>query len=287
MEALIQVIINAILLGGLYAVIGVGMSMIFGIVKLTNLAHGDFLILASYLSFFFYSTFKMNPLLTLILVVPIMFFFGMFIQNTMLNRVLNKGAEPPLLITFGMSIIVQNALLLIFTPDNRNLSISFAQSSIAVTDGINISWLMVLNFVIGLVMILLLSLYLKKTYQGRAIRAASDDGEVSQLMGVNIKSIYGIAMGIAMITAALAGVLIGMTYNFFPSSGTAYLIIAFGVVVIGGMGSIQGTFVAGLIFALAQLVGAHYLGTSFQLLSGYAILLIMLIFRPQGLFAKV
>lgn len=287
MQELAQPILNGILLGGLYALIAIGMSMMFGIVKLVNLAHGDMMILSSYLAMVFAARLGINPFFTLVLTIPAMFIVGFFFQGFLINRVLGKAMEPPLLVAFGVSIILQNLLLTIFTPDARSIISSLATLSIVVTDYLSISVLYLVNFLTGLVVIALLYLFFQKTYLGRAIRAASDDQVAAQLMGINTKRTYGLAMGIAMMTAAVAGMLVGMTFTFYPHTGPQYLIIAFGVVVIGGLGSIKGTFVGGFILAMAQLLGAHYFGPGFQLLSGYVVLLIVLALRPQGIFGSV
>lgn len=287
MQELAQPILNGILLGGLYALIAIGMSMMFGIVKLVNLAHGDMMILSSYLAMVFAAWLGINPFFTLVLTIPAMFIIGFLFQGFLINRVLGKGMEPPLLVAFGVSIILQNLLLTIFTPDARSIISSVAIRSIVVTDYLSISVLYLVNFLTGLVVIALLYLFFQKTYLGRAIRAASDDQVAAQLMGINTKRTYGFAMGIAMMTAAVAGMLVGMTFTFYPHTGPQYLIIAFGVVVIGGLGSIKGTFVGGFILAMAQLLGAHYFGPGFQLLSGYLVLLIVLAVRPQGIFGSV
>ena len=287
MQELAQPILNGILLGGLYALIAIGMSMMFGIVKLVNLAHGDMMILSSYLAMVFTAWLGINPFFTLVLTIPVMFIVGFLFQGFLINRVLGKAMEPPLLVAFGVSIILQNLLLTIFTPDARSIISSVATRSIVVTDYLSISVLYLVNFLTGLVVIGLLYLFFQKTYMGRAIRAASDDQVAAQLMGINTKRTYGFAMGIAMMTAAVAGMLVGMTFTFYPHTGPQYLIIAFGVVVIGGLGSIKGTFVGGFILAMAQLLGAHYFGPGFQLLSGYLVLLIVLALRPQGIFGSV
>ena len=284
MEDLAQPILNGILLGGLYAVIAIGMSTMFGIVKLVNLAHGDMMILGSFLGLSLVTGFGVSPLWTIPIVMAVMYFIGFFVQSFLLNRVLGKGMEPPLLVAFGVSIIVQNLLLLIFTPDARSLMTGLAIMTIPVTDYLNIPVLYLLNFIIGLVVIIGLHYIFQKTYIGRAIRAASDDDEAAQLMGVHTKNIYAKAMGIAMMTAAVAGILVGMTFTFYPHTGPQYLIIAFGVVVIGGLGSMMGCLVGGLILALSQLLGAHFFGPGYQLFCGYVVLLIVLALRPQGLF---
>lgn len=276
--------INAILLGGLYAVIAVGMSMIFGIVKLVNLAHGDLMILACYLSLTICSFLGIHPLTSILLVAPIMFLVGYVIQKFLLNRVLGRDMEPPLLVAFGLSIILQNILLTVYSPDARSLTTKLSVTSIALGDNVSISLLYLINFMIGLIVILSLQLFLRHTYLGRAIKGASDDSVAAALVGVNTKNIYALAMGIAMITAAVSGVLVGMTFTFYPHTGATYLIIAFGVVIIGGLGSIKGTLIGGMILAMAQLMGAHFFGPGYQLLAGYAVLLAVLALRPEGIF---
>lgn len=286
MDAILQSIIQGLLLGGLYAAVGVGMSMIFGIVQITNLAHGDFLVLASFVSLSVMGIFGWNPFLSLIIVIPVMFVIGYIVQVTMLNKVLSRGAEPPLLVTFGFSIIIQNLLLYFFTANAQKLSTPLLLKSIAISANIRIPVMYLIACLVGVAVIIILGIYMRNTYQGKAIRATSDDNEAAQLMGVNIKRTYGIAMGISMMTAGVTGVMIGVLFNFYPSSGSTYLIIAFAVVVIGGIGSINGTLVAGFIFGLAQVVGGQILGATYQQLIGYIVLLIMLIVRPQGLFSK-
>ncbi|MBR3403327.1 MAG: branched-chain amino acid ABC transporter permease [Parasporobacterium sp.] len=277
----IQLIINGILLGGIYAVLGVGMTMIFGIVKLTNLAHGEFVILGAYGSTLLAQALGVDPILTLIVTVPCMFLIGMGLQTGLINRVMLKGSEPALLVTFGLSIILQDAMLLLFTADARHAGAAYS-STILKIGGINIALLDIILLVISLVTILILTMFLNKTYMGRSIRATSDDTQAASLMGVSVRKTYAIAMGIALATAAVAGLCIGLKWTFYASSGGSYLLIAFGVVVIGGMGSIPGTLVAGLVFGLAQVIG----GANYGLLVSYILLIIMLAVRPQGLFSK-
>lgn len=286
MLAFLEPFFNGILLGGLFAVIGIGLSMIFGIMRQVNLAHGELMILSSYLSLVFLNLLGLHPLITLIFVFPSLFVIGYLIQTYLFNRVLGKGMEPYLMISFGLSIILQNALLKIFTPDARALKTDLAIRSLDVYGLFHVPVIYLIDFAGGLLVIGLLHLLMKKTYLGWAIRAAGDDLSTSRLMGVNIRRIYAIAMGIAGMTAAMSGVLVGMTFTFYPHSGTQYLITAFGVVIIGGMGSLPGTFLGGLILGVAQLVGGRLLGPGFQLLVGYLILLIVLTIRPHGLFGR-
>ena len=286
MEGLAQDILNGLLLGGLYAIVAIGLSTIFGIVRLVNLAHGDLMILASYLSFFLISALSVSPLLTLVAIIPVMFAIGYILQRFLLNRVLGEEMEPPLLVAFGVSIILQNLMLMTFTPDARSLMSDLSLMTFSLGGNLSVPVLYLINFCIALTVIVGQHYFLQNTYMGRGIRAASDDKYAAQLMGVNIKNTYAVAMGIAIMTAGVAGVLVGMTFTFYPHSGPQYLIIAFGVVVIGGLGNMKGTFVGGLILALAQILGARVFGPGYQLLCGYVVLLIVLAVRPQGILGR-
>lgn len=286
MLGLLDPVINGILLGGFYAVIGIGLSMIFGIMRQVNLAHGELMILSSYFSLLFLQVLGLHPLLTLFLVLPAMFVFGYLIQTFLFNRVMQKGLEPFLMVSFGLSIILQNALLLIFTPDARSLKTALVIKSVNVFGLFHMPLIYLVNFTLGLLVLVSLHQFMKRTYLGWAIYASSDDLSGAKLMGINPKKVYAVAMGIAAATAAVSGVLVGMTYTFYPHSGTQYLIIAFGVVIIGGLGSLPGTFLGGMILGVSQLVGGRVIGPGFQLLSGYIILLVVLTIRPQGLLGR-
>ena len=279
----LEPLINGILLGGLYGVVGIGLSMVFGIMRQVNLAHGELMILSSYFSLLFLQVLGLHPLVTLILVAPLMFFIGYLIQIFLFNRVMQRGMEPFLMISFGLSIIIQNALLLIFTPDARSLETALVIKSVDVFGRFNIPLIYLVNFAVGVLVLTALQQFMKRTYLGWAINASADNETAAKLMGINAKKVYAYALGIAAVTAAVSGVLVGMTFTFYPHSGTQYLIIAFGVVIIGGLGSLPGTFLGGLILGVSQLFGGRILGPGFQLLSGYIILLIILTIRPQGL----
>lgn len=277
----VQVIVNGILLGSVYALLGVGMTMIFGIVKLTNLAHGEFVVLGAYLSTVLAPLLGIDPVLTLVFTVPLMFLTGFLLQYFLIGRAMKKGAEAALLVTFGLSIILQDGMLMIFTADARHIVASYSMMTVSV-GALEVSVLHLVLFAISLVSILSLSAFLKYTHTGRAIRATSDDSDAAALSGVNINKVYSIAMGIAMASAAVAGLCVGMKWTYYPSSGGSYLLIAFVVVVIGGMGSVPGTMVAGVLFGLAQVIG----GANYGLLISYVMLLIVLVIRPKGIFGK-
>jgi len=279
----LEPLINGILLGGLYGVVGIGLSMVFGIMRQVNLAHGELMILSSYFSLLFIQVLGLHPLVTLILVAPIMFFIGYLIQVLLFNRVMQRGMEPFLMISFGLSIIIQNALLLIFTPDARSLETTMVIKGVDVFGWFNIPLIYLVNFAVGALVLTALHQFMKRTYTGWAINASADNETAAKLMGINVNKVYAYALGIAAVTAAISGVLVGMSFTFYPHSGTQYLIIAFGVVIIGGLGSLPGTFLGGLVLGVSQLFGGRILGPGFQLLSGYIILLIILTVRPQGI----
>lgn len=286
MQLLIQSIVTGILLGGLYAIIGVGMSIIFGIMGLTNIAHGNLMILSSFLIMVFSTQIVDNIILALLITMVCMVILGFLFQKFLVNAVIDKGDEPALLVTFGLSIIIQNVLDLIFGADARSIASDFAQVNVVSTKYFSISGAYLANFLVAILVIAVLTLIIRSTYLGRAIRSASDNTKAAELMGVNTKFYYAVTMAIAMITACIAGLLVGNTFVFYPYSGTQYLIIAFGVVVIGGMGSIVGTMLGGLILGLGQLLGAYFFGTGAQILSGYIIMLVLLTLRPAGLLSN-
>ena len=265
--------------------IGIGMSLVFGIMKLTNLAHGDLMILGTYLTLVIARLAGLPLIVATILSVIVMCILGFVIQQFLVNKVMDKGEAPALLVTFGVSIFLSNLMLKIFGADNQTIANSLTSKNIITTDKLSVSASYLTSFIIAVVIIVGLSLVMQKTNFGRAIRATSDDTMAAELMGVNTKMAYAAAMVICMGITAVAGTLVGSTFVFYPSSGTQYLIIAFGVVVIGGMGSLIGTLAGGIVLGLAQLIGGYVFGSGVQMLVAYIVLLVILAVRPNGLFA--
>lgn len=277
----IQLIINGILLGSVYALIGLGMSIILGIAKLTNLAHGVFVVLGAYISAALVSIMGVDPLITLASSVPLMFLLGYLLQYFLISRAMKKGNEAALLVSFGLSIVVQDLLLIIFSADVQSIPAAYSIASIHIGTLV-LSVLNLLLFGISLTVIIFLWIFLNKSYIGRAIRAASDDLECAALCGASVEKIYAIAMGVAMASAAVAGLCVGMKWTFSPSSGGNYLLTSFAVVVIGGLGSVPGTLIAGMLFGLAQVLG----GPNYGLLISYVLLVLVLVVKPKGIFGK-
>ena len=278
-------LVMGILLGGLYVIIALGLSLVFGVMRLINLAHGDLVVLGSYLSYTIFTALGLDPILSLVITIPVLFGLGFFIQQYLLRRAFSISGEAPLIIAFGISLILQNFNQIIWTPLSRGISTNYSMSSFFLgSRQFPISYLM--DFIVAVVVMLAFREFLRRTYLGRAITAASQDRRAAQLMGVNTKMIYGFAFGIAMISAAIAGTFLGMTFPFTPVSGTQFLIIAFGVVIIGGLGSIFGTFLGGLILGLVQTFSSYFFGSASQMLFVYLAVLIVLAVRPQGLFGR-
>ena len=277
--------LQGVLLGGLYSLYATGLSVIFGIMRLVNLAHGDLIVLGAFL--ILAATSAGVPLIVACaVVVPIMFALGYALQSLLLNRALGRNILPPLLITFGLSIIVQNGLLETFSADTRRLDVGPLQSaSLPIGGGIAIGIMPLIGLVAAVAVILLLNALFYRTAVGRAFRATSDDVEIAQLMGINNRSIYALTMGISLAVCALAAFFLGTRANFDPSIGPARLLYAFEAVIIGGLGSLWGTLAGGIVVGLAQTIGAH-IDPEWQLLSGHIAFLIVLVIRPRGLFPR-
>ncbi|MGB3714442.1 MAG: branched-chain amino acid ABC transporter permease [Candidatus Promineifilaceae bacterium] len=278
-------IIIGVLLGGLYVVVAQGLSLVFGVMKVINVAHGTLVILGSYLAFAVLSAFGIDPILGLVIGAPIFFLLGILIEKFLLNRAVRMSADAALIIAFGIALVVQNAIQIIWTPMSRSLLTDYSFESIQIGD-IYIPVVYILDFVAALVVMLVIHQFLKRTYLGQAITAASQDRKTAELMGINPNRVYQIAFGVAMALAAIAGVFYGLTFPFNPTTGNALLIIAFGVIILGGLGSMVGTFVGGVIFGLSQTLGGYFFGPTGQLLVPFMMVLVVLTIRPQGLFGR-
>jgi len=282
---LASTITMGIMLGGLYALVALGLSIVFGVMRLINVAHGDLLLLASYLAFTLMTYLGLDPIIGLIVVIPALFFIGFVVQKYLLNRAFTISMEAPLIIAFGISIVLQNVFQILWSPLSRGLTTSYTLKSFSI-GALNLPLVYLLDFFVGVIVMIVLHQFLHRTYLGKAINAASQDRRAAHLMGINTKQVYAFAFAIAMAIAAIAGVFVGLTFPFTPQSGVSFLIIAFGVVVLGGLGSIAGTFVGGLVMGLAQTLGGYFLGTNAQMLIAYLIVIVLLATRPQGLFGR-
>ena len=281
METLIQ----GILLGGLYGLFALGLSLMFGVMRLTNTAHGDFIILGSFASLALVSS-GLSPLQTLLVTLPLAWVLGYGLQRYVLNGTLGKDPLPSLVVTFGLSIVTQNFLLEIFSADPRAIeSDGFNTLGFAISESISIGLLPMLILVLALLATFFLQWLFKKSYMGRAFRAVSDDPEIAELMGLNARQVYASATGLAFVLISISGTLQGMRTTVSPSDGPLLLLFAFESVIIGGMGSFWGTLAGAMLLGVAQQIGFRW-DPGWGIWCGHMMFLIILIVRPQGLFPK-
>jgi branched-chain amino acid transport system permease protein len=282
----VDTVLQGLLLGGLYALFATGLSLIFGVMRIVNLAHGDLSILAAFLVVVVVETLGWNPFLALVLVAPFMATLGYGLQRLVLNRLLGQGILPPILVTFGFSIIIQNLLLEVFSADSRRLNPGGIETaSLALGGGLAVGWFPLLTLAVAVLILLGLQMVIGRLSVGRAFRAASDDGETAELMGIDNRRLYGLAMALSLGIVAVAGVFLGIRTTFAFSSGPDRLLFAFEAVIIGGLGSLWGTLVGGAVLGVAQTVGAK-LSPGWGILTGHLVFLAVLLLRPQGLFTR-
>ena len=281
----IDSLIQGILLGGLYALFAAGLSLVFGIMRLVNLAHGDLIVFSAYITLAFVSLLGLPPFVAAFVAAPVMFGIGWLLQRLVLNRVLGPDILPPLLVTFGLSIVLQNALLETWSADSRRLSVGALETASLSLGPITVGVLPVMTFVTAVLVIVILNQISFKTELGRAFRATSDDPVTAQLMGIRPNSIFATAMGLAMVIAVIAALYLGIRANFDPSIGPARLIYAFEAVIIGGLGSLWGTLLGGIIIGVAQTIGAT-INPEWQILAGHIAFLVVLSIKPHGLMPR-
>jgi branched-chain amino acid transport system permease protein len=281
----LDVLVQGILLGGLYALFAAGLSLVFGIMRLVNLAHGDLIIFAAFAILLITGTLGLSPFVAALIAAPLMFAFGWALQRFILNRVLGKDILPPLLVTFGLSVALQNGMLEVFSADSQRLSAGPLESASIDLGPVTVGTLPLLTFASAVLVIFALNRIFYTTALGRAFRAVSDDPTTASLMGINPRSVFAIATGLAMVIVTIAALYLGMRSNFDPSIGPARLLYAFQAVIIGGLGSLWGTLIGGAIIGVAQTVGAQ-INPEWQILAGHIAFLIVLLIRPRGLFPR-
>jgi branched-chain amino acid transport system permease protein len=288
--AIIAVLIQGALLGSLYALFAMGLSLMFGVMRLTNIAHGDFLILSAFGALSLLPALgihgAMAPWMALLALLPIAFAIGYALQRFILNGTLGKDPLPSLVVTFGISIVIQNVLMEIFTADPRAIETAGLNTqSLQIHEGLTIGVLPLIIFIVAIAIAFAMQWLFAGTALGRAFRATSDDGDTAKLMGVESHHIYALATAIAFVLIAVAGTLQGMRTTVAPADGPALLIYAFEAVIIGGMGSFWGTFVGGIVLGITQVIGFR-IDPGWGIWCGHVVFLAMLLVKPQGLFPK-
>lgn len=282
----VNVALQGVLLGGLYALFATGLALVFGVMRIVNLAHGDLGIFAAFIALFLFESFSLGLVWSGILTIAIMVGVGYLLQRGLLNFTLGDETRP-ILVTFGLSIIIQNALVIWYSADSQGLDAGAIEDvSVKVSEKLAIGWYPLIVFIVSIAVIAGFNLFLVRTRLGRAFRATSDDREAAELMGIDNRHVYAVAMAVSLAIVALAGVLMAIRTTFDPSQGPFHLIFAFEVVIMGGMGSMWGTLVGGIILGLAQTLGAQAFGAGWGIFVGHAVFLTVLAFKPSGFFAK-
>jgi branched-chain amino acid transport system permease protein len=283
----VNVVVQGLLLGGLYALYATGLSLVFGVMRMVNLAHGDLSIAAAFLALVVVDHVSINPLVTLAVVVPLLAGFGYLLQRGLLNLTLRGGdVLASILVTFGLSVVIQNLLLEVFSADSRGLDAGrIENASIRVSSDLAVGWFSLLMLLVAVGVLVGLQLLLSRTRLGRAFRATADDPSTARLMGIDHRHLYALATAIALGTVAVAGIFLGIRTTFTPSLGPTRLIFAFEAVIIGGLGSLWGTLIGGLVLGVAQTLGAQ-ISPGWGVLAGNLVFLVVLAFRPTGLLGR-
>jgi len=285
MNTFFQSLISGILVGGVYALIGIGLTIIFGVMRVINFAHGDLLMLGMYLTWYVFESLGLDPYASLVITMPLLFLWGALLQKVVINRVLNALPQNQILLTIGLGLIMSNAVMLLFTSDYKILTTSYSSSSFTVA-GISISLPLLYSFLVTAAITAVLFWFLQTTDTGQAIRATAQDRDAAQLMGINVKRMSVLAFGLGTALAGTAGALLAPSYYIFPQVGGPFTLKAFVVVVLGGMGSVVGATLGGVLIGVTESLSAVYVASGLKELVVYVLFLLILLFRPAGLLGK-
>ncbi len=282
----LDTVIQGTLLGGLYALFAMGLAVIYGVMKQINIAHGDFIVLAAYLSLGIVAATGLHPFLVIPLAVVVFGLFGYAVQRTILNRTIGGDILPPLVVTYGLSIVIENALQQTQSADPRSIKLGALETaSVPLGGGLAVGVFPLVMLVTAIVVAIVLEIVFNRTRLGMAFRAVSDDRAIASIMGVRDKRLFGYATAISFAVIAIAGVFMGIKFTFTPSLGPNFLLYAFEAVVIGGMGSFWGTLAGGIVLGIAQAIG-FALNPGWGILAGHLVFLAVLLVRPTGIFAR-
>lgn len=283
---LIELLLNGIFVGGVFALFSVGLTLIFGVMKIVNFAHGEFIMLGMYMAFWVFSILGVSPYIGIVIIAPAFFLLGLIIQKLVIQPILRSFGVAQLFATVGLGIVMQNSALILWTADPRSIQGVFGEPAYFLVGNVRIFYTELTAFLIAMMMTFLLIVILKRTKFGRAMRATSQDLQAAQLMGINVKRIYLFAFAISSACVGISGAVIVPIYPVVPTVGFHFALIAFVVVILGGIGNLHGTFLAGLTIGVIDSLAGYYLDTAFKESTYFIILLIILWFRPSGLFAR-
>ncbi len=289
-ETIAQNLVFGLFVGSMYGVAAVGLALVFGVLKVLNVAHGELLMIGGYVTFWLYTLLGIDPFLSLLISVPALFLFGLALDRVIFRHVARLAGETKiknsLLVSFGLTLILQNAVIQLFTADERGVQMSYSGAGLNLF-GVALPYTRMLIMVIALVAILSLHIFLQRTYTGKAIRATAEDWEAAALAGISIQRIYLLTFGLGAALAGMAGTLVSVSYGVAPGIGLAWTLKALIVIVLAGTGSILGAFPVGLLLGTAEALSGTFIGPAYRELVGLVLFLLVLLLRPQGLFARV
>jgi branched-chain amino acid transport system permease protein len=285
-ETLAQAVINGLLIGGIYALVSIGVTLIFGVVKIVNFAQGEFVMIGMYISFFAATQLGLDPLVSLVISMPTLFVVGVVIQHLLIRRVLGENDMPQIFLTFALSLLVLNVSLMLFTANYRTVHTAYSDAVLALGP-LTVPVAKLIAFCVAMVLTAALWLFLRMTDLGKAMRAASQNREVAMLMGINPNRVFAVALGIALALAGAAGSLLMPFYPAYPMVGQVFVLMAFVAVVLGTLGNVVGALVASLLMGVAESLGVQFVGADSGLIVVFVLLLLTLAFRPSGLGARI
>jgi branched-chain amino acid transport system permease protein len=282
---ILQLVINGLLLGGMYGLISIGLTLIFGVLEIVNFAHGEFLMLSMYAAFWFFQLYGIDPYLSLVIIIPLFFLLGSAVQRITIQPILNAPPLNQIFMTVGLSMVLQNAALFIWTADYRTMKTSYSALTLK-TAGLIISFPRLVAFLLAMAIIAALLIFLKKTYTGKAIRALAQERKAAMLMGINVYRTYQIAFGIGIACVGAAGAMLMPVYFVFPSVGSLFVLIAFVVVILGGYNSLVGSLAGGLIIGVVESFSGFFVSPHLKEAIYFVIFILILLFKPTGLFGR-
>jgi branched-chain amino acid transport system permease protein len=283
LATLAQAVINGLLIGGIYALVSIGVTLIFGVVKIVNFAQGEFVMIGMYITFFLATAFGIDPLLSLLVSMPALFVIGVLVQYFLIRRVLALGDMPQIFLTFALSLLLMNLALLLFSANYRTVQTPYSELTLHVGP-LYFAVAKLIAFIIAMLLSALLWLFLHGTDLGKAMRAAAQNREVAMLMGINPDRVFCVAVGVALALAGAAGSLLMPFYPAYPLVGQVFVLMAFVAVVLGTLGNITGALIASLMMGVAESLGVQFVGADSGLIVVFVMLLLTLAFRPNGLF---
>jgi branched-chain amino acid transport system permease protein len=289
LESLAQTLVFGLFVGGIYGIAAMGLALVFGVLKILNIAHGELLMLGGYVSFWAFITFGMDPFVSLLMTIPALFLIGLLLDRVVYRHVVRLVGEEKiknsLLVSFGLTLVIQNMAQWAFTADERTIQTAYTGASLNLS-GVTLPYARLGSLAIAIVVTVLLHLFLRRTYPGKAILATAEDREAAELAGINIHRVYMLTFALGASLAAIAGTFVAITYGISPSIGILWTLKALIVVVLAGTGSILGAFPAGILLGVVEAVSGAFIGSTYREVIGLVIFVLILMLRPQGLFAR-